>query len=228
MERDNDIIRYINITKKWVPAFFRKIEGKVKGYITYDDLEMAVMEGIIKNYETIKKFEVENPNKIERYLYVVVGHTMGELIRKEAKHQNNRVKVNCGESDADNDEIEGKKFFVDNKNAENILDNKEENKILNEISTAGKLLTKLNKYCLYLSKTQYRNSKYLMSDLIGKVHAVMRKDRHIVELYNVFLKGIEKRRIYNNKIIGGKVNERKKIGYNRPKRLPIRANGAFE
>ena len=189
MERDNDIIRYINITKKWVSAFFRKIEGKVKGYITYDDLEMAFMEGIIINYETIKKFEVENPNKIEQYLYTVAKHKMGELIRKEAKHQNNRVKVNCGESNADNDKIEDKKFFVDNKNAENIIENKEENKTLNEISTACELLTKLNKYCIYLSKTQCRNTKYLKSDLIGKVSAVMysRKNKHIVGLYNIFL-----------------------------------------
>ena len=65
--RDEDIIRYIDLAKKKIPYFLKKIQGKVEGLITFDDIESEVMFNIIQYYDTMKNFELENPDDIERY-----------------------------------------------------------------------------------------------------------------------------------------------------------------
>ncbi len=139
--RDKDILRYIELAKKKIPHFLKKYQGKV--VLTFDDIESEVMFSIIQYYDTIKNFELENPDDIERYLFGVVKNVTLGLINKEAKHQVNRIKVNCGSSAAENDEIEENKFFVNEEDAEDILQKSEDRAELNKVKNTCLLLKKL-------------------------------------------------------------------------------------
>ena len=154
--RDEDIIRYIDLAKKKIPYFLRKIQGKVEGLITFDDIESEVMFSIIQYYDTIKNFELENPDEIERYLFGVVKNITLNLIKKEAKHQQNRVKVNCGESEVENDEIEENRFFVNEEDAEDILQKSEDRDKLNKAKNTCLLLKNLLEKIKTLNKIKGR------------------------------------------------------------------------
>ena len=73
--RDEDIVRYIEIVRKKIPTFLRRLGSQLQGYITYDDIESETMFDIIKHYDRIKKFETENPDIFGRYMFGVISRS---------------------------------------------------------------------------------------------------------------------------------------------------------
>lgn len=203
--RDEDILRYIELAKKKIPHFLKKYQGKV--VLTFDDIEAEVMFSIIQYYDTIKNFELENPDEIERYLFGVVKNVTLGLIKKEAKHQQNRVKVNCGESAAENDEIEENKFFVDNRIPENIKeDNEDVVKQLNTFCENLNILKNLIHKTNYtkIKKINKRNQSYSL--ISPKINCV--KNLIIATQYKSLANDIR----YNRKKIKikkGKINDKR-------------------
>lgn len=152
--RDEDIVRYIEIVRKKIPIFLRRLGSQLKGYITYDDIESETMFDIIKHYDRIKKFETENPDMFGRYMFGVVRYSVSHLIRKEIKHQQKRVKVQCGENEDENDKLEENKIFVDNKNPETIKEDKED--IVKQLNISCENLNRLCGLIVKVDKSKVR------------------------------------------------------------------------
>ena len=152
--RDEDIVRYIEIVRKKIPTFLRRLGSQLQGYITYDDIESETMFDIIKHYDRIKKFETENPDIFGRYMFGVIKYSVLHLIRKEVKHQQKRVKVQSGENEEGNDKLEENKIFVDNKNPENIKEDKED--IVKQLNISCENLNRLCGLIVKVNKSKIK------------------------------------------------------------------------